>query len=97
MVGRLEEEQVDHVEELLVARGALRLCCSLYGGSPRWGRLGIVPMVLSASAISSVPGERVWDLKFPFSRAEKAFAGDKMLMRPLCPSASASPPPSSSS
>ena len=95
MVGRLEEEQVDHVEELLVARGALRLCCSLYGRSPRWGRLGNAPMVLSAT--SSVPGERVWDLEFPFSRAEKAFAGDKMLMRPLCPSASASPPPSSSS
>ena len=96
MVGRLEEEQVDHdVEELLVARGALRLCCSLDGRSPRWGRLGTAPMVLSAT--SSVPGERVWDLKFPFSLAEKAFAGDKMLMRPLCPSASASPPPSSSS
>ena len=95
MVGRLEEEQVDHVEELLVARGALRLCCSLYGGSPRWGRLGIVPMVLSAT--SSVPGERVRDLEFPLSRAEKALEGDKMPLRPLCPSASASPPPSSSS
>ena len=96
MVGRLEEEQVDHdVEELLVARGDLRLCCSLGGRSPRLGRLGTALMVLSAT--SSVPGERVRGLEFPLSQAEKALEGDKMPRRPLCPSASASPPPSSSS
>ena len=64
MVGRLEEEQVGHVvEELLVAQNDLRLCCSLDDRSPRWGRLGTAPMVLSAT--SSVPGERVRDLEFP--------------------------------